>query len=288
MGYEHIENLYQNQYILLFKECYALEKIHGTSAHISWKHNQQKVILFSGGEKHTKFKLLFNVEKLKNKFVELFSCDVTIFGEAYGGTQQSMKDTYGDKLKFIVVDVQIDGYWLNVPDAEDVAKKFNLEFVYYKKITANLPEIDNERDAPSKQAERNGIEKDKIREGVVLRPIEEMIRKNGSRIISKHKRQEFGETKTKREVSPEQLKIMKDARLIAEEWVTPMRLTHVLDKLNNPRDITKTGEIIKAMIEDILREGKDEIKESSTLPKEIGRKTAILYKILLNDEINRG
>lgn len=29
MGYIHIENLYKNRAILLFKECYALEKIHG-------------------------------------------------------------------------------------------------------------------------------------------------------------------------------------------------------------------------------------------------------------------
>jgi intein/homing endonuclease len=29
MGYQHIENLYKNQTIFLFKECYALEKIHG-------------------------------------------------------------------------------------------------------------------------------------------------------------------------------------------------------------------------------------------------------------------
>ena len=32
MAYMHIENLYRNQNILLFKQCYCLEKIHGTSA----------------------------------------------------------------------------------------------------------------------------------------------------------------------------------------------------------------------------------------------------------------
>ena len=30
MGYMHIDNLYKDQRILQFKECYALEKIHGT------------------------------------------------------------------------------------------------------------------------------------------------------------------------------------------------------------------------------------------------------------------
>ena len=34
MAYQHIDNLYKNQDILKFKECYALEKIHGTSASV--------------------------------------------------------------------------------------------------------------------------------------------------------------------------------------------------------------------------------------------------------------
>lgn len=33
MGYLHIDNLYKNRDILLFRECWALEKVHGTSAH---------------------------------------------------------------------------------------------------------------------------------------------------------------------------------------------------------------------------------------------------------------
>ena len=47
MGYAHIDNLYKEQTILMFRECYALEKIHGTSAHISWKGKQ--LWLSSGG-----------------------------------------------------------------------------------------------------------------------------------------------------------------------------------------------------------------------------------------------
>ncbi len=37
MGYLHIENLYKNIDIMQFKECYAMEKIHGTSAHVRFK-----------------------------------------------------------------------------------------------------------------------------------------------------------------------------------------------------------------------------------------------------------
>jgi len=276
MGYLHIDNLYKNTEILLFKECYALEKIHGTSAHISWK--DEKVILSPGGEKTERFNKLFDIKKLENKFKELFDCNVTIFGEAYGGKCQGMSATYGQELKFIVFDVKVDKNWLDVPNAKDVTDKLGLEFVDYSKIKTTLKSIDKERDKNSVQAIRNGCGKGKLREGIVLRPLIEVTKNNGSRIISKHKREEFAETKTKRKVNPEQLKILENAKAIAEEWVTPMRLTHVLDKLKNPTEIEKTREVIRAMIEDITREAKGEIEESKSALQFIGKKTAQLYK----------
>ena len=44
MAYMHIDNLYKNQEVLLFKECYAMEKIHGTSAHIRSKREESETI----------------------------------------------------------------------------------------------------------------------------------------------------------------------------------------------------------------------------------------------------
>lgn len=35
MGYLHIDNLYKAQEILAFRTCFALEKIHGTSANVA-------------------------------------------------------------------------------------------------------------------------------------------------------------------------------------------------------------------------------------------------------------
>lgn len=276
MGYLHIYNLYRNTEILLFKECYALEKIHGTSANIKWK--DEKVIFFSGGEKHEKFIKLFDEKKLSKKFEELFDCDVVVFGEAYGGKCQGMSETYGKELKFIVFDVKVGDNWLDVPNAHKVATKLGLEFVDYHKVFTDINSLNNERDTPSKQAFRNGCGNDKLREGVVLRPLMELKKNNGERIIVKHKREEFLETKTKREVNPEQLKVLEKANEIAEEWVTPMRLSHILDHLKNPTEISDTGNVIKAMIEDVFREAKGEIIESQGVSKAIGKKTAILYK----------
>lgn len=285
MGYLHIENLYKNQTILLFKECYAMEKIHGTSAHLGWKFINSVLNFSSGGESHEKFINLFNIPVLGQKLGEMFpDADVTIYGEAYGGKQQGQSWRYGKDLKFICFDVQVGDVWLNVPNAEDVCTKLGLEFVSYRKITTDVETLTAERDSDSVQAVRNGMGKHP-REGVVLRPLVEMKLNNGERVICKYKPDEQMETKTKREVTPEQVKVLADAKAIAEEWVTNLRLEHVLQKL--PADISMEGvpEIIKAMIEDVYREGKGEIIESKEATKAIGNKTVQLFKQKLNSTL---
>jgi len=287
MGYLHIDNLYKNQTILLFKECFALEKIHGTSAHINYNTEYQKANFFSGGESHVRFLTLFNSDFLESKMKEMFptSAFVTIYGEAYGGKQQGMSNTYGKELRFIAFDVLVDEVWLNVPDAENLCSQLNLEFVNYVKIPANIESLNAERDKPSIQAMKNGCGEAKIKEGIVLRPLEEMVTNNCKRIIAKHKRDEFKETKTVRDLSPEKLKVLEDSKAIVEEWVTEMRLSHVLDKLPKNINIEDTKLVINAMIEDVYREAKGEIVESPNVSKYIGSKTASLFKKFLQKNI---
>ena len=292
MGYQHIENLYKNQTIFLFKECYALEKIHGTSAHTKWSQKDQKLIFFSGGEDHYKFISLFNQEDLKEKFTKRAEehnsqNDITIFGEAYGGRQQGMSHTYGSDTKFIGFDVKIGNIWLDVPRAEKFCNSFGIEFVHYVRIPATVEEIDKQRDAFSVQAVRNGMGDGHLREGVVLRPIVEFVHQgeNGGRIIAKHKNDKFKETTTTRKVvDPEQWKILEKANEIADEWCTANRLTHVLDKIPE-HSMEKMRIIIDAMIEDIMREASGEIVVGSkNVFKAIAKKTVSLYKELLRKE----
>jgi hypothetical protein len=286
MGYLHIDNLYKNQTILMFKECYAMEKIHGSSAHISWNIKEQSINYFAGGEKHDKFISLFDAEFLKQKFIELFPDSiVVIFGEVYGGKCQGMKETYGNELKFIGFDVKIDDYWLSVPKAEEVCKSLNIEFVSYVKVSTDIESLNAERDKDSVQAIRNGCGEGKKKEGIVLRPLIEFRTNNGGRVISKHKRDNFRETKTPREVNAEEFKIMEDAKLIAEEWVTEMRLNHVLDKLPQDINIDSMKVVIDAMVEDVYREGKDEIVENKNVAKFIGNRTAMLFKKKLQNKL---
>lgn len=282
----HILNLYKDQRVLMFRRCYVLEKVHGTSAHVSWKDGQ--VTLFSGGEPMVKFATLFDKDVLKAKFEEMGCPEVTIYGEAYGGSQQGMKDTYGDQLRFIVFDVKVGESWLNVPNMAQVAERLGFEVVPWEETSTDLSELDHLRDEPSEVAVRRGCGV-KPREGVVIRPLEEMTTNNGARVIAKHKGAAFEERKTPPKViDGDKVKVLAAAREIAEEWVTEERLTHVIDHLTVDGvapSIESTGKVIAAMVEDVYREAKDEIVESKEAKAAISRRAAELFKARLKSNL---
>lgn len=291
MGYLKIENLYKNTEIIdLFKECYALEKIHGTSAHVKFQLNQVKpdgeLTFFSGGETHENFIKLWDHDDLTERFRKFGSHilyeGITFFGEAYGGRQQGMSGTYGPDLKFIVFDVKIGNLWLSVPKAAKIADDMGFEFVHWIRGPANLEFLNEWRDADSTQAIRNGMGPGKKREGIVVRPLIELRKNNGKRLIVKHKRNDFRETRLPRKIGRKKLEILTKAREIAQEWVTPMRMVHVLDKLKasgvDVTEMSSTGQVVRAMIADVKAEAEGEVEWSREAEKEIGKAAARYYK----------
>jgi len=309
MSYMHIDNLYKAQDVLLFKEVYAMEKIHGTSAHVTIKpgpvslvdgHADPAISFFSGGSKHENFIKLFNAQAMLDKYVEIYGPagpELTIFGEAYGGKLQGMKETYGPDLKFIAFEVKFNDKWQTVLSAELIAGYFGCEFVHWVFIPTDLSAIDDARDAESVQAVRNGMGHGKMREGIVLRPFIELTKNNGARIIAKHKRPEFCETRTKREVKPEKAVAEANAKKIAEEWVTHNRMEHVVDALvsggkfpkteegNFEIGIESTGFVIKAVVDDVVREAGEEIMDSKEARKAIGARAAQMFKTALAEQL---
>jgi hypothetical protein len=286
----HIQNLSNNRDIFLFTECYAMEKIHGTSAHVIYSPSSG-LTFFSGRANHNNFVDLFNQEDLRQKFIAIFpqltsDAKITVYGEAYGGKLQGMSHTYGTQLMFIVFDVQVENLWLSVPQAEDVAIKLGLEFVSYRKIPVTIEALTEERNKFSVQGERNGIP-NKKREGIVIRPLVELTKNNGDRVISKYKNEEFSERKSKADTTldPERQQILQEAEDIAEEWVTAERLKHVLDKLPQDIGMEQMQDIMKAMIEDITREGQGQIVDSKEARKSIGKKTVTLFKQFLQQRL---
>lgn len=312
MSYMKIPSLYKDDTILSFKCGFAMEKVHGTSAHIRYRKtpvianveverdgeksfdilpgSQDTIDFFSGGASSLQFISLFDREALFARFRELAgerpATDITVYGEAYGGKMQGMKDTYGPDLRFIAFEVKIDDKWLSPPRAFGLVTSLGLEFVPFEAIPFTDEAINAERDRPSVVAARRGMGFDKMREGIVLRPPFEVQLNNGCRVIAKHKRPEFCETKSKREANPDQAAVLTGADEIANEWVTHMRASHVLDQLvsqGHPIAIESTGKFIDLMVEDVLTEAKDEIVASRWARRAIGARAAQLFKELLKE-----
>lgn len=304
MGYLHIDNLYKNQSVLQFPEVYALEKIHGTSAHLSYTPEgqsdaedngngtklglEQAKLHIHSGELQSDFEALFDKAYLLNVFGAMNS-KFKVHGECYGGKVQRQAWRYGDQLRFVVFDVSRNGVWLPVPEAEAVALALNLEFVHYVKIESALSQIDYWRDHVSTQALRNRVVAPEgvflRREGVVLKPLQESVDHHGCRIIAKHKRDEERETKTVRTVNVSKVAALKVAQEIADEYVTMTRLEHVLQKLPPVTDMTSTKAVISAMIEDVEREASGEIIPSTAGRAAIGKASALLLKRYLSDKL---
>ena len=302
MGYAHIDNLYKKPGFLenAGAEVYAMEKIHGSSAHVlvnfdrsdatrareNSPHGTWTIHRHAGGQSDVSFARCFSghniLKPLTDYLVDTKIETFTIHGEVYGGKCQKMSDTYGTELKFVAFDVLLDGKWLDVPEAEAFCKKLGIEFVHYVKGPNTLEFLDAQRDADSEQAIRNGNGPGKIREGVVVRPLKDVCNYElGERLIVKHKRKEFMETATPREVDPSKIVVLAEAKAIADEWVVEERLSHVLDKLiaaGVPMDMKSTRQVKDAMVEDVKRESAGEVVWSADAEKEIGKRVALLFK----------
>lgn len=288
MGYMHIENLYRRKEMFLdtFHKVYALEKVHGTSAHISF--NDGKVGFFSGGENYQTFINQFDTSDLLQRLNSIFHqypTKIMVYGEAYGGKQQKMSHAYGTQPRFIVFDVAIDDKWATVPQAERLAVGLGLEFVPYEIVSCTEEALNFERDRPSRVGLRRGIEGAKA-EGIVIRPMVELTDSHGNRIIAKHKRSDFSERASKRDTELDDSKAVElgNAEIVATEFVTPMRAQHVVDKMLGslgrtltPQDIPQ---FLDAMLEDVLREGKGEFEDTPAVHKAIKKNAVKLFKDL--------
>jgi hypothetical protein len=99
MSYMEIQNLYKDQTILMFKQVWVTEKIHGTSAWVTFdrRQNPNKLLYHCGGGPPEKFPTLFDEPKIYAILDELFGDKVVrLNGEYYGGKINKMSHAYGD------------------------------------------------------------------------------------------------------------------------------------------------------------------------------------------------
>lgn len=316
MGYMTIEHLYKcPDFFKIDSEIVYMEKIHGTSTWINMNITEEGVNMnyHPGGETSKTFDALFDKPFIENELKSILDenklVGIRIHGEAYGGKQQKMMATYGNVLKFIVFDVKIystakDSIFLNLKDAVAITNRLKLEFVPYV-IGPNTPEFAQiQTDLPSVQAERNGMGNDKLREGIVVKPVNEIKIKGNNRAICKHKcgpfwetkrpgTLKFGESTAETEKLLDKLNIVISNNEMAENWITSMRADHVLDKMLHSKiddkkfiDLADIGVFVSAMIDDVKKESEGEIKWSNDLISRMRSEAGNLLKrkVLENPE----
>ena len=165
------------------------EKVDGTNIRIMF---QDSKITFGGKTDRAEIpnklvnRLNEKILPLIDKFVEIFNdADVCLYGEGYGAKIQKGGGNYRADQDFVLFDIKIGHWWLKREDVEDIANKLNLDIV---------PIIGSGSLEELVDYVRCGFDSkwgNFLAEGIVARPENELLARNGNRIITKLKHKDF-------------------------------------------------------------------------------------------------
>ena len=278
--YPHIENIDDVPAIFELPEVIVTEKVHGSAMRIGIVDG----ILRVGGRK-LEFHNISSETKdgqgfvswtidigLENKMRTAFSGhDIVLYGEWHGsgtpskGWPQIQKGIrYLKGNDFRVFDIKLDGKYLPQDQVPVLAAKVGLKtmpILYRGKPDSNI--FSSLIDTMSRVGEENGIvDTENTIEGIVIRPPEMQWDAKRVPIMAKYKVGKWAErasqAKHPNRTPPKEKPIIPGAKEFAEEFVTSVRLDHVLGQLKEAGisiDIKSLGEVMKRMGQDIKREG---------------------------------
>ena len=164
------------------------EKVDGTNIRIMFKDGK---ITFGGKTDRAEIpnqlvnRLNEKILPLLDKFVEIFNdAEVCLYGEGYGAKIQK-GGLYRKDQDFVLFDIKIGHWWLKRKDVEDIATKLDIDIVPIIG-SGNLRELF--------EYVRCGFDSkwgNFLAEGIVARPENELLARNGNRIITKLKHKDF-------------------------------------------------------------------------------------------------
>lgn len=164
------------------------EKVDGTNIRIMFDKNQ---ITFGGKTDNAQIPS-FLVKYLQDKFLpqidkfkEIFTNSVCLYGEGYGAKIQKGGGNYRQDQSFVLFDIKIADWWLQRPDIITIATKMKIDVV---------PIIGRGTLQTLIDKVKGGIKStwgDFLAEGIVARPATELKTRSGERIITKLKFKDF-------------------------------------------------------------------------------------------------
>lgn len=171
------------------------EKIDGTNIRVQWGAVDESVapsplhtVSFHGRTDRAqippfllaKLQDMFPVDKL------IHLPPMTLYGEGYGARIQKGGGNYiPDGVSFILFDVRVDGHWLQQKDVRDIAGKLDIGHV---PVVWHGTLQEAVRFAADGFISYVGTQ---FAEGLVLRPVVDLLSRRGSRIIAKIKHKDF-------------------------------------------------------------------------------------------------
>lgn len=190
-----IEGEFRDITVEFLKDCKWIgkEKVDGTNIRVYWDGYKVQI----GGRtdraelhidllKHIQSKFCTN--EAEQLFEQMFGDkEVYLFGEGFGAGIQKGGGCYSKEKSFILFDVLVGDYYLQMPNVEEIAKAFDVPVVPVMK-TGTLQElVDFVKSKPNSQV---AIEPYTI-EGLVAVPEVEVRSRDGSRVIVKIKVEDF-------------------------------------------------------------------------------------------------
>lgn len=135
-----------------------------------------------------KMEELFTQKKLSDLFNDKVGSHITLYGEGYGYKIQGGSHYINNDVNFILFDVKVDDWWLNREAVEEIAASLNIDVVPiigYMTVAEACQYVD--RGFKSTIAE----DKNYDAEGLVLKTPDNLLMRNGDRIVLKVKTVDF-------------------------------------------------------------------------------------------------
>ena len=168
----------------------ATEKVDGTNIRVMYL-KWVDAVKFGGRTDNAQLnaQLIARLQELftPEKFAKAFDDDaeVCLYGEGYGPGIQKGGGRYIDHKDFILFDVRVGDWWLRWPDVEDVAEKLGIQHV---PVIGRMSLADI---VPIVESGFTSTFGGFIAEGVVVRPMADLLTRRGHRLLGKLKGEDF-------------------------------------------------------------------------------------------------
>lgn len=210
--YQKINSIYERDVQKKFTDRYSLpefeylsvlpwntfEKIDGTNIKIHYDPsiNQHRPFRIGGRVKDSSLKFSFveclydimfeRLDKLKEIFYDAKNSPFTLYGEGVGpGINSNKFNKCFKKYEFILFDVQIGHWWLKDQIVSDISNKLEIRNAPYIGALTFAEAIEFIKNKPKSILENH------LMEGLILKPNVQLFNRNGERIITKVKANDF-------------------------------------------------------------------------------------------------